>query len=73
MGLTMDLDDLLGAAEAAELAGLKGPKAVHTYVHRGVFPAPVKRLGTCDGWRRQDIEAWREARSIVGHPMDTGG
>jgi predicted DNA-binding transcriptional regulator AlpA len=70
MGLVMDLDDLLGASEVAAMAGFRKTNAVHTYVERGQFPAPVKRLGTCDGWRRQDVERWLEARRVVGRPRD---
>lgn len=70
MGLVMDLDDLIGAAEAAKRAGLAGPRVVHTYVKRGRFPLPVKRLGSCDGWDARQVDAWRDEHRPA---LDTGG
>ena len=58
----MDLNDLLDAAEVAELLGLAHRQAVSTYRARyDDFPAPVleKPSGKCVLWRRQDVQIWQ--------------
>lgn len=69
MAPRVDTDDLIGAAEAAQLLGLKHPNSVTTYLRRYPdFPQPVVDLGRSRIrlWLRQDIEAWRSKRES-GH------
>lgn len=72
MGRTVDVDDLLAAAEVAELLGLTNQKGVSVYAARHAdFPEPVvvRANGFVKLWERSDIEAWRES-----HPArPTGG
>lgn len=66
--MKVDLDDLLNAAEVADLLGLSHRQAVATYRGRYEdFPTPVIHKGTCVLWRRQDVEAWgRSTRRLSG-------
>jgi predicted DNA-binding transcriptional regulator AlpA len=64
--VNIDTDDLIDAGEVAAALGLARRQAVSTYRTRyDDFPAPIieKNSGKCVLWRRQDIEAWKAARS----------
>lgn len=61
----LDADDLLDAADVAELLGLSSPRAVSVYRGRYVdFPKPFieKASGKCVLWLRSDVEAWAGSR-----------
>ena len=61
MRRTIDLDDLLDASDVAALLGLSNERSVATYRKRYEdFPAPAwaSKGGRCQGWLRQDVEAW---------------
>jgi predicted DNA-binding transcriptional regulator AlpA len=65
MAPKIDLEDLLDAADVADLLGLSSPTAVGTYRRRyDSFPAPAwaSRGGRCQLWLRGDIEAWKASR-----------
>jgi predicted DNA-binding transcriptional regulator AlpA len=53
---SMDLRELLTAAEAAEMAGV-GKRSWWRYSSSGKAPAPV-RIGASVRWRRTEIAAW---------------
>ena len=62
----VDVDDLVGAAEIAEILGLSHPNSVTTYFRRYAdFPPPVveKSNGQIRLWLRQEVIDWRVARS----------
>lgn len=64
--MRVDLDELIDAAEVAELLGLARRQAVSTYRRRYPdFPSPLleKNSGKCSLWRRSDVERWRQDRS----------
>ena len=66
MGRQVDVDDLLDAAQVAEILGLSSPNAVSVYHRRyGDFPSPVltPQSGRCQFWHRDDITAWAERRT----------
>ena len=72
MGRRVDVDNLLGAQEIADLLGVDR-SAVHKWRERHPdFPAPVARLGGVSKrqaflvWNRPDIEAW--ARKTGRYP-----
>lgn len=68
MGQNVDLEDLLEAAQVAELLGLSKATAVSVYQHRyGDFPRPVltSSSGRCQFWLRSEIEAWATRRLAV--------
>ncbi len=61
----MNTEDLIGAAEVAEILGLKHHNSVTTYLHRYEdFPRPVIDLSRSRIrlWLRQDIKAWARSR-----------
>jgi len=61
MGRKVDLDDLLDAADVAEVIGLANPTSVSIYRTRyDDFPDPVwaSRGGRCQLWLRLDVERW---------------
>ncbi len=63
--MLVDTDDLLDAAEVAEVLGLARPSSVSTYRLRYEdFPVPVidKASKKCMLWLRADVEGWRDAR-----------
>jgi predicted DNA-binding transcriptional regulator AlpA len=65
MGRRVDLDDLLEAAQVAELLGLSKATAVSVYQRRyDDFPEPVlaSASGRCQFWLRQDLEGWLARR-----------
>lgn len=65
MGRRVDLDDLLEAAQVADLLGLSKVTAVSVYQHRYKdFPPPVlaSASGRCQFWLRQEVEAWLQSR-----------
>lgn len=69
MGQRVDLDDLLEAAQVADLLGLSKATAVSVYQRRYVdFPEPAlaSASGRCQFWLRQDLERWRSARGPGG-------
>lgn len=62
MGRTVDVDDLVSAAEVAEILGLAQHNSVTTYLHRyDDFPRPAieKSGGRIRLWLRQEILEWR--------------
>lgn len=69
MGRKVDIDDLLDAAQVADLLGLSSPNAVSVYHRRYKdFPAPVLAppSGRCQFWHRADIEHWAVNRRTTG-------
>lgn len=75
MAPLVDTEDLIGAAEVAELLGLAQASSVSVYARRYAdFPMPVVELPRSKVrlWLRADIEAFR-----VRHPgrsaQDTSG
>lgn len=65
MGRKVDIDDLLDAAQVADLLGLSSPNAVSVYHRRyDDFPAPVlaPTSGRCQLWYRPEVEAWGRSR-----------
>lgn len=72
MGRTIDVEDLLSAAEVAELLGLSMRQVVSTYARRyDSFPTPavVKSNGHTKLWIREDVEEWNRVHreSLAGH------
>ncbi len=65
MGRTVDVDNLVSAAEVAEILGLSHHNSVTTYYKRyDNFPAPVvnKSNGRIRLWDKKDIQAWQRRR-----------
>lgn len=63
--MKVDPDDLLDAAQVAELLGLAHRQAVDTYRRRYKdFPEPLVRRasGKCVLWLKEDIEQWDRRR-----------
>jgi hypothetical protein len=61
----IDPDDLIDAADIAEMLDLSSPRAVSVYRSRySDFPAPFvsKASGKCVLWLRSDVERWQAAR-----------
>lgn len=59
MAALIDPDDLLDAAQVAELLGLASASVISVYRSRYPdFPAPAIERGRCRLWSRQDIELW---------------
>jgi uncharacterized protein len=54
--------DLVGTKEAAELLGMRRSNFLRDVVPRPDFPAPIARLAATPVWRREELEAWRDAR-----------
>jgi hypothetical protein len=52
------VDDLVGTAEAAKMAGVKKPNFVRDLASRRDFPEPVGLLASGRIWRKTDIEAF---------------
>lgn len=69
MGRRIDTDDLLTAAEVADLLGFSRRQVVSIYVRRYErFPRPVvvKSNGRTQLWARDDVERWdRERRASL--------
>ena len=66
MGIQIDTDDLVGAAEVAAILRLSHPSSVTTYLRRYPdFPRPVVDLiaSRVRLWRRQDIQEWHRGRT----------
>ena len=66
MGRQVDLDDLLEAAQVAELLGLSRATAVSVYQGRyDDFPEPVlsSASGRCQFWLRHDVAKWLQRRA----------
>jgi predicted DNA-binding transcriptional regulator AlpA len=66
MSPKVNTEDLIGAAEVAEILGLAHHNSVSTYLHRYEdFPRPVVDLpkSRVRLWLRQDIDRWRKHRS----------
>lgn len=66
MAPSVNTEDLIGAAEVAEILGLKHHNSVTTYLHRyDDFPRPVVDLShsRIRLWLRQDVHAWQDSRS----------
>ena len=65
MGVMVDPEDLIGAAEVQSVLGLSHPTSVTTYLKRYPdFPRPVvdQSESRIRLWRRQDIIEWQRAR-----------
>ena len=61
MGRKVDVDDIIGAAEVAEILGLSHSESVGTYGRRyRDFPEPMKVLKGSKIWSRAAVEGWRE-------------
>jgi len=59
VGRDVDVDDLIDAADVAEMLRLASRNVVGVYRGRYPdFPAPVIDRGTCRLWLRADIETW---------------
>lgn len=52
--------ELVGTREAAEILGVEKPR-IGRYIKRGRMPTPVAELGATKVWRREDVEALRDA------------
>ena len=66
MAPQVNTEDLVSAKDVAQILGLSHYNTVTTYLRRyDDFPRPVVDLsgGRIRLWLRQDIEAWRAARS----------
>ncbi len=66
MGRSVDVDNLVSAAEVAEILGLRHHNSVTTYLHRYPdFPTPVvdKSNGRIRLWEVRDVLAWQKQRS----------
>jgi len=66
VGRRVDVDDLLNAAEVAEIIGLSHSNSVTTYLRRYAdFPRPIveKSDGKIRLWLLSDIITWRQDRS----------
>jgi hypothetical protein len=65
MGRSVDIEDLVSAAEVAEILGLAHHNSVTTYLHRySDFPRPIieKSNGRIRLWDRMDIHRWQQRR-----------
>ena len=63
MGTKIDPAELIDAAEAAPIIGIRNPKGVGIYRRRyPEFPTPVVDKGRCVLWLRDEIEAWAAGR-----------
>ena len=57
--VTVDVSDLVGAAEIAENFGFKHPQSIHTLRRRHrTFPAPVATLKRAHIWSWAAVERW---------------
>lgn len=66
MGRLVDIDDLVDAAQVAELLGLSQPNSVYLYQARYAdMPRPVVDRGPHRArlWLRSDIESWTRSRN----------
>lgn len=66
MGRQVDLDDLIGVGEVAQMLGLSQNNSVSTYMNRYAdFPRPALIFadGKCRAWVRSDVETWLKSRS----------
>jgi hypothetical protein len=63
------IDRLLGLEAAAGILTLS-PQTVSTYVSRGRFAAPQRRIGGQPLWSRPILEIWRETRPGRGYRTD---
>lgn len=65
MGIKVDPEDLIGAAEVQSVLGLSHPTSVTTYLKRYPdFPRPVvdQSASRIRLWLRQDIVEWQRSR-----------
>ena len=65
MSPKVNTEDLIGAAEVAEILGLAHYNSVSTYLRRyDDFPQPLVDISNSRIrlWLRQDINAWRKTR-----------
>jgi glutathione-regulated potassium-efflux system ancillary protein KefG len=61
----VNTEDLIGAADVAEILGLSHHNSVSTYLRRYAdFPRPIVDISRSRIrlWRRQEIEDWKAAR-----------
>lgn len=57
----MELDDLLTAAEVADLLGVQRRSVYHMRRYLKGFPQPVHDRSRSPLWDRRDVEGWRAA------------
>lgn len=56
----LGLVELVGAAEVAELLGVR-LETVHMWRHRGIMPAPIVAVSDRPAWRLEVILGWAES------------
>lgn len=62
MGRLVDVDELVGAGEIADLLGFSHAASIHNLVRRHVdFPAPVASVGRAQVWAWSDVRTWAVA------------
>ena len=69
MSPKVNTEDIIGAAEVAEILGLRHHNSVSTYLRRyDDFPRPVVDLSRSRIrlWLKQDVIEWREGRTGSG-------
>lgn len=59
----INLDVLVGVAEAAALLGVKKPNFIRDYVNQADFPKPVAELASGRIWQRRDLEKYRKQKA----------
>jgi hypothetical protein len=57
-------DELIGVTQIAELLGKPKQNVAQHYTRRPDFPLPAAELPTGRYWRREDVEAWRQSRTL---------
>jgi predicted DNA-binding transcriptional regulator AlpA len=59
MGRTVDVDQLVGAAEIAERLGVSSSQTIHVWRGRHHdFPQPITKLKTAMIWYWPEVEQW---------------
>jgi len=59
----VDVEQLIGPSEVAEILGLNNPGSISVYRRRySTFPIPAVEKGRCVLWIRAEIEAWSSQR-----------
>jgi predicted DNA-binding transcriptional regulator AlpA len=58
----VNVDDLVGAFEAAQRLGVARPQVIHEWRRRhSDFPEPIATLKTAMIWDWQDIQRWAKS------------
>jgi predicted DNA-binding transcriptional regulator AlpA len=76
MAPQVNTDDLVGAAEVAEMLELSHPSSVSTYAKRYPdFPSPVVELpkSRVRLWTRSEVLDWANRRAPRGRPPRASG